>query len=70
MIPDAGHEVLAIGYDIGLIPTDRPAGSAPSFLIQNSWGKDWGADGYFWMPLAVFDAPDTDLKIIHSGHPW
>lgn len=65
-----GHEVLAVGYDIGDTPSLRPAGSPPSFLIQNSWGTGWGLSGFFWMPLSIFDAPDTDLKIVHSGHPW
>lgn len=65
-----GHEVLAIGYDIGLVPTLRPSDCPPAVLIQNSWGESWGIAGRFWMPLAILDRPDTDLKIVHSGHPW
>ncbi|MFG6096983.1 C1 family peptidase [Leptothoe sp. ISB3NOV94-8A] len=34
-----GHAALAIGYD-----DDRRA-----FLIQNSWGTDWGKQGYGWL---------------------
>ena len=34
-----GHAVLAVGYD-----DDRRA-----FLIQNSWGRDWGQQGYGWL---------------------
>jgi Papain family cysteine protease len=65
-----GHEVLMVGYDVGDTPTLRPATCPPAALIQNSWGMDWGAAGFFWMAIPVLDAPDTDLKIAHSGSPW
>jgi hypothetical protein len=65
-----GHEVVAVGYDVGETPTLRPAGAAPSALIQNSWGTSWGLSGFFWMPLSVLDDMQTDLKIVHSGAPW
>lgn len=35
-----GHAVLAVGYD------DK----ARRFLVRNSWGDDWGQEGYFTMP--------------------
>lgn len=65
-----GHEVLAVGHDVGDTPTIRPAGCPPALLIMNSWSDSWGLRGFFWMPLAVVDDPQTDLKIVHSGHPW
>lgn len=65
-----GHEVLAVGYDVGATATLRPAAAGPSVLIQNSWGSDWGLGGFFWMAIPVLDASDTDLKIVHAGHPW
>ncbi|HEX5404793.1 MAG TPA: C1 family peptidase [Pseudonocardiaceae bacterium] len=37
-----GHAVLATGYD-----DDRQR-----FLVHNSWGTEWGMDGYFTMPYA------------------
>ncbi|WP_373511249.1 C1 family peptidase [Persicitalea sp.] len=36
-----GHAVCVVGYD------DNKFGGA--FKIVNSYGKDWGEDGYFWM---------------------
>ena len=35
------HGMLIIGYD------DYKAGG--SFLVMNSWGTDFGKDGYFWL---------------------
>jgi C1A family cysteine protease len=41
-----GHAVDAVGYDDGrMVGPDRGA-----LLIRNSWGTDWGSDGYGWMP--------------------
>ena len=65
-----GHETLMVGYDIGVTPLIRPANCPPAFLVQNSWSASWGASGFFWMPLAIADSPDTDLKIVHAGSPW
>jgi len=35
-----GHAVMAVGYD----------DSVKRFIVRNSWGNDWGLDGYFTMP--------------------
>jgi C1A family cysteine protease len=39
-VVQGGHAVLCVGYD------DK----TKRFIIRNSWGKDWGKDGYFTMP--------------------
>lgn len=65
-----GHEVKSSGYDVGVNPTLRPVNCPPAILFQNSWGLNWGLKGYFWVPLSVLDASDSDLKIAHEGRPW
>jgi hypothetical protein len=65
-----GHEVLIVGYDVGVVPTLRPKDCPSAVLIQNSWGVGWGLQGFFWMVLSILDSSDTDLKIVHSGKPW
>lgn len=37
-----GHAIVAVGYD------DQQGNGA--LLIRNSWGTDWGHDGYGWLP--------------------
>jgi C1A family cysteine protease len=37
-----GHAVLAVGYD----------DAQRVFITRNSWGDQWGAKGYFYMPYA------------------
>jgi len=47
-----GHAVVAVGYDdLQTIPCAEHTGiSHGAFLIRNSWGTDWGKEGYGWIP--------------------
>jgi len=43
-----GHAMCAVGYD------DRKYGG--SILIMNSWGPQWGNNGFAWIPYKYFNA--------------
>lgn len=50
--PVGGHALLIIGYD-----DDRECfgtSGKGAFLIRNSWGTDWGDNGYGWLPYDYF----------------
>ena len=42
-----GHAVLAVGYD----------DSKEALIVRNSWGNEWGIDGYFYLPYGYITTP-------------
>jgi C1A family cysteine protease len=40
-----GHAVCAVGFDDNFRNSGRGY-----FIVKNSWGKNWGDNGYFYMP--------------------
>jgi C1A family cysteine protease len=58
IIPNEGHEVLAIGY---------LESNTDHCLCRNSWGTSWGMDGYFLMPWSVLLDPtfSGDFRTIY-----
>lgn len=73
MIPEpgggyrGGHAVLLCGYD----------DARGCFLLRNSWGSEWGAEGYGWIPYSyVLDASECGelhslraVRVLREGRP-
>jgi hypothetical protein len=55
-IEDGAHAMVIIGYD------DNKDGGA--FLIQNSWGSEWGDNGCFWMRYSDMN------KVIYEAYQY
>ena len=47
-----GHAIVAVGYDDDkrVKNTQCNKETRGALLIRNSWGKDWGENGYGWLP--------------------
>ncbi|MBN8554799.1 MAG: C1 family peptidase [Deltaproteobacteria bacterium] len=49
-----GHALLAVGYDDAVGPNG-------SFLIMNSWGTEWGDQGFAWLDYKTFKLVTSDV---------
>jgi C1A family cysteine protease len=49
---EGGHAVIAVGYDDKMKITNENNSEKTSgaILIRNSWGAQWGKEGYGWLP--------------------
>ena len=49
---EGGHAVIAVGYDDKMKITNENNSEKTSgaILIRNSWGAQWGEEGYGWLP--------------------
>ena len=49
---EGGHAVMACGYDDKVEIKNKygRVKTKGALLIRNSWGKDWGEEGYGWLP--------------------
>lgn len=64
-----GHATTLVGFNDSV---QCPRATPGAFLVRNSWGKDWGRNGDFWLPYAF--AADRNLLMdcwtAHLGPAW
>lgn len=53
----SGHAVALVGY------------TNQGFIVQNSWGKEWGKDGFALLPYEDFLLHATDVWVAQIGVP-
>jgi len=56
--PIGNHAVVAMGYSDRVVVGNPGKGYAKTrgaFLIQNSWSRDWGEQGFGWLPYAFVE---------------
>ncbi|MEW6684066.1 MAG: C1 family peptidase [Nitrospirota bacterium] len=54
---DSGHAVAIVGY------------TGQGFIVQNSWGRKWGADGFALLPYEDYLLHATDVWVAQLGVP-
>jgi hypothetical protein len=56
-VADGGHAIAIVGY------------TNQGFIVQNSWGTDWGKDGFALLPYEDFMLHATDVWVAQLGVP-
>ena len=51
-----GHAVMAVGYDQ----------ASSRFIVRNSWGSEWGQEGYFTIPFEYLQTLADDFWTIRQ----
>jgi len=64
---DGGHAVLAVGYNA----SNKEVQGVPAkhIIIRNSWGTQWGKNGYGFIPFDYFEDKEIEFEGIKKVVP-
>ncbi len=60
---DGGHAVLIVGWD------DAMCGGDGAWIVKNSWGKDWGENGFFYIKYGVSGIGSGNYRPVNAHIP-
>mgnify|MGYP000870397804 FL=1 len=61
-----GHAVCVVGYDDDLAHGPYRG----YFEVKNSWGPNWGQEGYCWIPYDFFNFRQPDIGMTYWWESW
>jgi cathepsin H len=44
-----GHTPMDVNHAVVAVGLDETEGGIPFYIVRNSWGTNWGMEGYFWI---------------------
>ena len=80
-IDAGGHTVTIVGWDDNFTASKGIFNIKGAWLCKNSWGAQWGDNGYFWLPytdptidgmlgLSVTVNDDCICRYTYTGFPY
>jgi len=61
-----GHAICVVGYNDDLVHGKHTG----YFEVKNSWGPEWGDDGYCWIPYDFFNFKQPDIGMTYWWESW
>ena len=64
------HAIAAVGWDDTKVVTIKDKKYTGCVIIQNSWGKDWGDNGFGYIPYDIYNWRSADGWLLFVEEAW